>query len=62
MLFVRTLSPGNLTIEQQKDGRYIVTNNEKPPNRLIIRCRSVRHGEDIIDKILWAAPGELIEL
>ncbi|MDF2454443.1 MAG: hypothetical protein K0R51_436 [Cytophagaceae bacterium] len=62
MLFVRTLSPGNLSIEQLKDGRFVVTNNQKPPNKLIIYCRSVRHGEDIIEKILWAAPGELIEL
>ena len=62
MLLVRPRIIGMLKSERMKTGQYIVTNNEKSPNKILIYCESIQHGEVIITKIIYASPGELISI
>jgi hypothetical protein len=42
-------------------GNYAVVNDIKSsPNKIIIPCRSMEHGEKIIKKLRGAKPGETI--
>ncbi len=44
-------------------GNLAVINDIKnAPNKIIIQCRSIEHGEEIIRKIKAAKPGEKIFL
>lgn len=60
MQLVRPRIIGILTLEKMKTGRFAVINNKKNPNKIIIYCHSIKHGEDIIEKMINASPGELI--
>lgn len=42
-------------------GNLAVVNDIKnPPNKIIVQCRSLEHGEEIIQKIKDAKPGDTI--
>lgn len=42
-------------------GNWAVMNDIKnPPNKIIVPCRSLTHGEEIIEKIKTARPGDTI--
>jgi hypothetical protein len=54
---------GTLTIKQMKAGNLAVVNDIKsPPNKIIVQCSSLEHGEEIIAKIKEASAGERISL
>jgi hypothetical protein len=48
-----------LKIEKMMAGNLAVMNDIKnAPNKIIIPCRSIQHGEEIIQKIKYAMPGD----
>ena len=50
---------GTLKIQKMMAGNWAVMNNIKnAPNKIIIPCRSIEHGEEIIQKIKDATPGD----
>jgi hypothetical protein len=54
---------GTLTIERMMAGNLAVKNDIKnPPNKIIIACRSIEHGEEIIKKIKESKPGDMLFL
>jgi len=61
MLLVRPLTLGTMKVEKLKNGKFAVTNNEKPPHRIIIYCRALQHAESLLYKMQQASAGELIE-
>lgn len=54
---------GNLEISIMRSGTYAVINDiRNPPNKIIVPCTTVEHGNEIISKITKAKPGDLIWL
>jgi hypothetical protein len=54
---------GTLTIKTMMAGNYAVVNGIKSsPNKIVIPCRSIEHGEQIIKKLKDTKPGETIFL
>lgn len=54
---------GTLKIEKMMAGNWAVTNDIKnPPNKIIVPCRSIEHGEEIIQKIKESKPGDIIHI
>ena len=54
---------GTLKIQKMMAGNWAVTNDIKnPPNKIIVPCRSKAHGEEIIQKIKEAKPGDIIHI
>ena len=62
MLLVRPRIIGILKSQRMKTGQFVITNNEKSPNKILIYCESIQHGENIISKMINASPGELISI
>lgn len=63
MHLVRPKIIGSLKIQKMMAGSWAVMNDIKnPPNKIIIPCRSVQHGEEIIEKIKAALPGDKIHI
>ncbi len=61
MQFIRPKIIGTLKIERMMSNSLAVINDIKnSPNKIIIPCRSKAHGQEIIEKITLAAPGDLI--
>lgn len=54
---------GTLKIQKMMAGNWAVINDIKnPPNKIIVPCRSIEHGEEIIKKIKAAKPGDTIHI
>ncbi|GAA0875864.1 hypothetical protein GCM10009118_22730 [Wandonia haliotis] len=54
---------GTLKIEKMMAGNWAVINDIKnPPNKIIVPCRSIEHGEEIIKKIKESKPGDTIHV
>ncbi len=54
---------GTLRITTMMAGNYAVVNDIKSsPNKIIIPCRSLKQGEEIIEKLKETKPGEKIYL
>jgi hypothetical protein len=54
---------GTLRIRTMMAGNYAVVNDIKSsPNKIIIPCRSIEHGEQIIKKLKETKAGEMIYL
>ncbi|OKL41760.1 hypothetical protein A3841_12110 [Pontibacter flavimaris] len=63
MQLIRPKIIGTLKIETMMAGNLAVINDIKnAPNKIIIQCRSIEHGEEIISKIKAAKPGEKLFL
>jgi hypothetical protein len=63
MKLIRPKIIGSLKIEKMMAGNLAVLNDIKnSPNKIVIPCRSVEHGEEIISKIKESRPGEVIYL
>ncbi|GHA70182.1 hypothetical protein [Pontibacter akesuensis] len=63
MKLIRPKIIGTLKLHKMMEGNLAVMNDIKnAPNKIIIPCRSVAHGEEIISRIKEAKPGELIHL
>jgi hypothetical protein len=63
MHIIRPKIIGTLKIHKMLAGNWAVMNDIKnPPNKIIIPCRSLEHGEEIIQKIKEAKFGETIHL
>ncbi len=63
MQLIRPKIIGTLKIETMMAGNLAVINDIKnAPNKIIIQCRSMEHGEEIISKIKAAIPGEKLFL
>ncbi len=63
MHLIRPKIIGSLKIQKMMAGNWAVMNDIKnPPNKIIIPCRSVQHGEEIIEKIKTALPGDKIHI
>jgi hypothetical protein len=63
MLFKRPKIIGTLRIRQMMAGNLAVMNDIKnAPNKIIIQCRSIEHGEEIIDKLKGAKFGDEISI
>lgn len=61
MQLIRPKILGTLKIEVMMGGNYAVVNDIKStPNKIIIACLSKEHGEEIIEKLKAAKPGELL--
>lgn len=54
---------GTLKIQKMMAGNWAVTNDIKnAPNKIIVPCRSIAHGEEIIMKIKNGKPGDTIHI
>lgn len=54
---------GTLKIEKMMAGNWAVINDIKnPPNKIIVPCRSIEHGKEIIKKIKESKPGDTIHV
>ena len=54
---------GTLKIKKMMAGNLAVINDIKStPNKIIIPCRSIEHGEEIINKLKESNAGEVIYL
>jgi hypothetical protein len=54
---------GKLKIEKMMAGNWAVSNDIKnPPNKIIVPCRLIEHGEEIIKKIKEAKTGDIIQI
>lgn len=54
---------GTLKIEKMMAENWAVINDIKnPPNKIIVPCRSIEHGEEIIKKIKESKPGDTIHV
>ena len=63
MQLIRPKILGALKIEKMMAGNLAVINDIKStPNKIIIPCRSVEHGEEIIAKLKAAKTGQLLHL
>mgnify|MGYP005751813663 CR=1 FL=1 len=63
MKLVRPKILGTLTIQKMMAGNLAVVNDIKnAPNKIIIPCRSKEHGDELIDKLKNAKPGDIIYL
>lgn len=63
MRFIRPKVIGTLRIQDMMAGNLAVVNGIKnSTNKIIIPCRSMEHGEDIIKKIKETKAGEVIHL
>jgi len=63
MKIIRPKIIGTLKIEEMMAGSFAVCNDiNNASNKIIIPCRSVEHGEGIINKIKFSKPGEIIYL
>jgi hypothetical protein len=63
MKFLRPKILGTLRIRIMMAGNYAVVNDIKSStNKIVIPCRSIEHGEDIIKKLKEAKAGEMIYL
>jgi hypothetical protein len=63
MHIIRPKIIGTLKIEKMMAGNWAVMNDIKnAPNKIIIPCRSIQHGEEIIQKIKEAKPGNKLHL
>ncbi|WP_210462943.1 hypothetical protein [Rufibacter roseolus] len=63
MQLIRPKIIGALKIETMMAGNLAVINDIKnAPNKIIIPCRSIEHGEEIINKIKSSKPGEKLFL
>ncbi|RIJ42475.1 hypothetical protein [Pontibacter oryzae] len=61
MKLIRPKIIGTLKIEKMMAGNLAVLNEIKnSPNKIVIPCRSVEHGKEIINKIKKSKPGEVI--
>ena len=61
MHIIRPKIIGTLKIQKMMAGNLAVMNDIKnPPNKIIVQCRSLEHGKEIIQKIKGAKPGEII--
>lgn len=61
MRFVRPKIIGTLKIKLMMAGNLAVMNDIKnAPNKIIIPCKSMQDGEEIIEKIKTSKPGEII--
>lgn len=61
MHIIRPKIIGTLKIQKMMAGNWAVMNDIKnPPNKIIVPCRSIEHGEEIIQKIKEAKTGEII--
>lgn len=61
MHIIRPKIIGTLKIQKMMAGNWAVMNDIKnPPNKIIVPCRSLQHGEEIIQKIKEVKPGETI--
>ncbi len=60
MRFVRPKIIGTLKIQKMMAGNLAVMNDiQNAPNKIIIPCRSMQDGEEIIEKIKNSKPGEI---
>lgn len=63
MQLIRPNIIGTLRIEKMMAGNPAVINGIKSsPNKIIIPCRSIHHGKEIIQKLKDSKPGELLHL
>jgi len=63
MKLIRPKIIGTLKIHKMMAGNLAVMNDIKnSPNKIIVQCKSVKDGEEIIEKIKTAKPGELLHL
>ncbi len=63
MQFIRPKIIGTLKIQKMLAGNLAVINDIKnPPNKIIIQCRSKEHGNEIIEQIKAAKPGDMLFL
>nr|WP_294858177.1 hypothetical protein [uncultured Fluviicola sp.] len=61
MHIIRPKIIGTLKIQKMMAGNWAVINDiRNPPNKIIVPCRSIQHGAEIIQKIKEAKPGETI--
>lgn len=61
MHIIRPKIIGTLRIRKMMAGNLAVINDIKnSPNKIIIPCRSLEHGQEIIQKIKESKPGETI--
>ncbi len=63
MLFKRPKIIGTLKIKRMMAGNLAVINDIKnAPNKIIIQCESIEHGEEIICKLKEAKFGDVITI
>jgi len=63
MHLIRPKIIGTLKIHKMMAGNWAVMNDIKnPPNKIIVPCRSLQHGEEIMQKIRDAKPGDTIHI
>jgi len=63
MHIIRPKIIGTLKIQKMMAGNWAVVNDIKnAPNKIIIPCRSLEHGEEIIKKIKESKVGETIHI
>ena len=63
MKLMRPKIIGTLKIPVMRSSTLAVINDIKSsPNKIIIPCRSIEHGEEIIEKIQNSKPGDLLHL
>jgi len=63
MKLVRPKIIGTLKIEKMMAGNLAVVNDiNSTPNKIIVPCRSIEHGEEIIIKLKESKPGQLLHL
>jgi hypothetical protein len=63
MKFVRPKIIGTLRIQKMMAGNLAVMNDIKnAPNKIIVQCESIEHGEEIIQRIKDAKFGDVLHL
>jgi hypothetical protein len=63
MKLIRPKIIGTLRISKMMAGNLAVINDIKnSPNKIIVPCRSLEHGEEIITKLKEAKPGDTIHI
>ena len=61
MKLVRPKIIGTLKISKMMAGNYAVVNDIKnAPNKIIVPCNSIEHGEEIILRIKESKPGDTL--
>lgn len=61
MRFVRPKIIGTLKVKKMMAGNLAVINDIKnAPNKIIVQCDSIKHGEEIIEMIKNAKFGEVL--
>ena len=61
MKIVRPKIIGTLRLQKMMAGNFAVVNDVKnAPNKIIIPCESVSHGEEIIEKLKVSKAGDIL--